>query len=74
MKENNFVSAVVYIRNKKDAILQTLEVITNIFVANFKKWEIVCVEDCSSDGSFEAVRDFAQKYNGNSAISMLQFL
>ncbi|GEM_PF-5291781 len=28
---------------------------------SFKNWELICVNDCSTDGSLEVLRDFEQE-------------
>ncbi len=60
-KEKNFISAVIYVYNKENEIEQTLTKINNILKKNFNKYEIICVNDASTDKSVEKVQNFAQK-------------
>lgn len=59
MKEKNFISAVVYVNNDEDNILKFLEKLKDILCENFEKYEIICVNDCSSDRSLDEIRKFS---------------
>ena len=58
-REKNFVSAVVYSCNACKEIVGFLETIMTVLKRNFEKYEIICVDDCSSDGTVEKIRAFA---------------
>ena len=60
-KEKNFVSAVIYIHNNEGAILAFLAGICRVMQANFEKYEIICVDDASTDQSVARVRDFSSQ-------------
>lgn len=60
-KEKNFVSAVIYIHNNEGAILAFLAGICRVMQANFEKYEIICVDDASTDQSVAKVRDFSSQ-------------
>ncbi len=44
-KENNFISAVVYLDSKKKETLDFLQMLAKILEINFLKSEIICVDD-----------------------------
>ena len=64
LKEKNFVSAVVYVRNNEDSIQGFLYEINNYFKDNFLSYEIVVVNDDSKDKSVEKIKEFANKSEG----------
>ena len=59
MKHKKFVSAVVYVRNAEDGIEGFLRTIHGVFTNSFEKFEFVCVNDASLDGSKDRLRAFA---------------
>lgn len=59
-KESNFVSAVIYVYNKEHEIYEILNKIRSIFKNNFKKYEIICVNDASTDNSTQQIEEFAK--------------
>ena len=59
-KENNFISAVLYVHNHEHHIRALIEALNAVFCRHFKKFEIICVNDCSDDGSVAIIRECAQ--------------
>ena len=57
-KEKNFVSAVVYVYNDEERIGSFLSSLNRVLAENFVKYEIICVNDCSTDRSAEEIRKF----------------
>ena len=55
-REKNFASAVVYIHNAQEWVGKFLETLIGVLEDNFEHAEIVCVNDCSEDGSVQAIR------------------
>lgn len=55
-KEKNFVSAVVYMHNNVSEIDAFLTMLHTQLSENFEKFEVVCVNDASRDGSPEQLR------------------
>lgn len=55
-REKNFASAVVYVHNAQERVGRFLETLLEALEDNFDHAEIVCVNDCSDDGSVEAIR------------------
>ena len=67
-KENNFISAVLYIHNNANSIKTFISKINAVFRENFKKYEIVCVNDCSDDNSVEIIRECGGNLEGGAII------
>lgn len=59
-KEQNFVSAVVYIRNSKACVENFLRMLVDTFRENFEHSEIICVNDDSCDESVDLIREIAR--------------
>ncbi|AHF08061.1 glycosyltransferase [Desulfitobacterium metallireducens] len=58
-KESNFISAVLYVHDNANQVSEFLPPLYRILNDNFKKFEIICVNDCSKDDSVKVIRDFA---------------
>ncbi len=69
-KEKNFLSAVVYVHNDEDRILDYLLKLTKLLEENFEHAEVICVNDCSSDMSLQKIRQ-ASASAGSVALSVL---
>lgn len=63
-KEKNFVSAVVYCFDDADTIGKFIECLDGILLENFLKYEIVVVNDASTDDSVGQVKEFAAHKEG----------
>ncbi len=57
-KESKFVSAVMYLHNDESRIEAFLKMITETMGANFDKYELIFVNDASTDGSLMKIHDF----------------
>ncbi|MEG2929598.1 MAG: glycosyltransferase [Oscillospiraceae bacterium] len=57
-KEKNFISAVVYLYDSEKEVKNFLQVINSTLQQNFEKYEIVCVNDCSTDDTLKEVNSF----------------
>lgn len=66
-KEKNFISVVVYVHNNEDNIINFLEKINNKLDENFENYEIICVNDKSSDNSVQEIKKFFNKFPENTA-------
>lgn len=60
-KEKNFISVVLYIHNEEKNIVYFLETIIDLLNIYFDKYEIICVDDCSSDHSTDVLRTYCEK-------------
>lgn len=54
-KEKNFISAVVYVHNSEDKLKKFLPELCQILSNNFEKFEVICVNDASSEESKKAI-------------------
>lgn len=70
-KEKNFISAVVYIHNQEDRIEKFLKVLVNMLQAHFEKYEVVCVNDASTDKSVSEIKNYARTLTDGGIISIL---
>lgn len=71
-KDDNFVSAVIYVYNCEDKIQDMLKNVNEILSEKFKTYEIICVNDASTDNSLSRIREFKKtlKYGMLSVINM----
>lgn len=60
-KEENFISAVVYVNNNEKSIKILLKKIETVFDEIFNKYEIICVNDASTDNSVKVIKEFAKQ-------------
>lgn len=69
-KEKNFASAVVYIENNENQIREFTEILFRVLDTNFLKYEVIFVNDCSSDKTIELIKEYTEKMS-NSVVSIL---
>ncbi|MDR3643868.1 MAG: glycosyltransferase [Clostridia bacterium] len=60
-KEKCFVSAVVYLHDNEGEITGFLRELYRVLHTNFENFEVVCVNDFSSDQTVSVIRDFVAK-------------
>ena len=63
-KEKNFVSAVVYLYNEGNNILSYVSGLEETLKNNFEKYEIIVVNDASTDNSVELVKSYVSSQDG----------
>ena len=63
-KEKNFISAVIYIHNNEKEIGNFLEKVNRKLSENFEKYEIICVDDHSTDNSVKEIKKVADNISG----------
>ena len=63
-KEKNFISAVVYVHNNQDTIKYFLKQLSSILSDNFQKYEIICVNDASTDESGDVIKNISKQLAG----------
>lgn len=56
-KEKNYVSAVVYVHNNEEKIREFVNKINNVLNSTFEKYEIIFVNDASSDKTREIISE-----------------
>jgi len=69
-KEKNFASAVVYVRNNENNMKVFITNLNDVLKANFAKYEIIFVNDASTDNSTGEIKEYADTIQ-NSVISIL---
>lgn len=69
-KEKNFASAVVYIHNNEKQIETFMKTIFEVFDANFLKYEVIFVNDCSNDSTIEQIEKYTDGTH-NAVVSIL---
>ena len=72
-KEHNFVSAVVYLHNCAADVPAFLTMLYGQLEENFEKYEIVCVNDASTDNSAD-INAPADKKGCGASIGLLSVL
>lgn len=74
-KEKNFMSAVIYVHNAEKHIVPFLQMVMEVLEENFEHSEIICVNDCSDDGSIAKIRDVSKhaKTTNVSVLNMSYF-
>lgn len=60
-REQNFVSAVIYVHNAGDRVRKFLSMVMEVMEQNFEHSEIICVNDSSEDESLTVIRDVSRK-------------
>jgi len=68
MKEKTFISVVAYAHNSEKTVIQFLEKIHNFFSDKFDSFEIILVNDASTDKTLELITQHKEKYNGKVTI------
>lgn len=63
-KEKKFMSAVVYLHNNENQIEYFLTTVLEVFENNYDKYEIILVDDASTDNTVRKVHDIAEKSTG----------
>ena len=75
VKEYKFVSAVIYIHNQQKNIQTYLGLVHSFLREHFIKYEVICVDDASSDESVKRIHELVEKekLDNVSLISMSVF-
>lgn len=69
-KEQNFVSAVIYVHNAEERIGSFLKNIILVLDENFENSEVICVNDSSDDDGVEVIRRVCEEAD-NTSISVV---
>ncbi|MEE0706654.1 MAG: glycosyltransferase [Adlercreutzia sp.] len=70
-KEKNFVSAVVYAHNCRDAIGQAVQGLILILQNEFEHYELILIDDGSEDGTADEVREICARMPGDPNLTIL---
>ena len=62
-KEKNFISAVLYVHNVEEEIKKFLPAVYELLEREFDKFEIICVNDASTDNSKNEIEKIAKRIN-----------
>lgn len=71
IKESNFISCIVYVRNSQMYLKDFLEKTYNVISENFSSYEFVFVNDCSRDDSVNTIKEFFDKKDTKNAITIV---
>lgn len=64
--ENKFISVVVYLHNDADHVRGFMDMILPVLDESFSKYEIICVDDASSDDTSGSLKEYAARVAGGS--------
>ncbi len=70
-KEKNFVSAVVFFNNNADTAKESIEILYNVLGNSFENYEIICVDDGSTDDTANVIRESARA-DENCALTLVK--
>ncbi len=70
-KDKNFISAVVCVGNEKKYVQDFLLRLSEQLSLRFEKYELIFVDDASTDGSVEAVRTFLKEMDEAPPVTMI---
>lgn len=65
IEQNSFISAVIYAYNVGESIAKFMEQIHDVLKRNFIKFELILVNDGSTDGTHKAIEEAAGKLKGS---------
>lgn len=69
-KEKNFISAVVYTRNDEENIKNFMKELNDVLSDNFLKYEIIFVNDGSTDKTVDIIKEYAKELK-DASVSMV---
>ena len=72
IKRPEFVSAVVYVHNDCDKVQKFIEVVMGYFQENFKKCEVIFVDDYSSDESLRVIKEYYKNHPVDYVVSIIR--
>ena len=64
MKNKVYISTVIYLYNDEDIVCKALKDITNFLDKYFEHFEVICIDDCSSDKTLGKVLDLIPHLKG----------
>jgi len=72
-KESIFISSVVYFRENISKATEFLNVLAEIMEENFTNYEIILVDDCSSENITEVILEFSRELSGSVTIVRMSY-
>lgn len=69
--EKNFVSCVVYLHNEGSRVKEFLNGVCSVMMDNFEKYEIVCVNDGSTDDTLTYLKEYVEEQEKPVIVSMV---
>lgn len=70
-KEPQFVSAVVYLRNRQRELKPFFELVSGYLRERFEHWEMIFVDDNSQDETYRVARDLCAEHKGSFSVLRL---
>ena len=61
-KDGNFVSAIIYVHRGNSNTECFLEMINRVFASNFRRYEIICINDEADEAANESIRVFKKRH------------
>ena len=71
MKNFKLLSVIIPVYNEESTIVETLQKLDNIPITSIQV-EVIIVDDCSQDSTFEKIKNFLDTYQGNTQFVSLQ--
>lgn len=72
-KEKNFISAVIYLHNCEKQIGEFIKNVADVLDNNFEKYEIICVNDYSTDNTLAEVKRISNSIKGSLSVINMSF-
>lgn len=70
-KHKNFISCVIYLHNDGERLISFLDEISGLLEEHFEKYEIICVDDASTDSSPECLHKYMETCESSRPISLV---
>ncbi len=71
--DNKFISVVVYLHNDSEHVAGFMDMIVPVLKASFTKYEIICVDDASTDATVRALKDYGFDSDGMVSVIHMGF-
>ena len=72
MKQKNFVSCVVYMHNDESRIIPFVSMIHQVMKENFENYEIICVDDASTDNTVSELKAYIDQIEKITSVSLIR--
>jgi dolichol-phosphate mannosyltransferase len=71
-KDSNFVSCILYLHNEEKRIKSFLDQVCQIMETHFQKYEIICVNDGSTDQTVEEIQEYVKQADQMPVLTLIQ--